>query len=203
MGQMPCHTFPVLSIKASVRLSKTAAPNPLVTGREAKQNSPRMFVMSTTRAMPGGWVNRRSLSKGPNGRNLCRWCNLEVPVGRITFCSAWCVNEWKLRTDPSYLRDRVFERDHGICAQCGIECCAEFLRLKRLRGRARLTAWTQWSLKPGQRNSLWDADHIVPVVEGGGECDLENIRTLCIRCHREATADLRRRRSSKAEKSAM
>jgi 5-methylcytosine-specific restriction protein A len=157
-----------------------------------------MFVMSTTRSMPGGWVDRRSLPKGPNGRNLCRWCNLEVPVGRTTFCSAWCVNEWKLRSDPGYLRDRVFERDRGICARCGIDCGAELLKLKRSRGPTRLAAWSQWSLKPGQRSSLWDADHIVPVVEGGGECDLENIRTLCIRCHREVTAQLRERRSPRA-----
>jgi hypothetical protein len=33
----------------------------------------------------------------------------------------------------------------------------------------------------------------MPVVEGGGECDLENIRTLCLICHRRATGDLRRR----------
>jgi 5-methylcytosine-specific restriction endonuclease McrA len=43
------------------------------------------------------------------------------------------------------------------------------------------------------RRSLWDADHILPVAEGGGECDLENLRTLCLMCHREATAELRRR----------
>jgi len=43
------------------------------------------------------------------------------------------------------------------------------------------------------RRSLWDADHIIPVVEGGGECDLENIRTLCLRCHRVATAQLHER----------
>jgi len=109
------------------------------------------------------------------------------------------VNEWKLRTDPGYLRDRVFERDGGICARCGIDCGAELLKLKRSRAPKRLAAWSQWSLKPGQRSSLWDADHIVPVVEGGGECDLENIRTLCIRCHREVTAELRERRSPNAD----
>jgi hypothetical protein len=32
------------------------------------------------------------------------------------------------------------------------------------------------------------------VVEGGGECDLQNIRTLCLKCHRVATAQLRARR---------
>ena len=43
------------------------------------------------------------------------------------------------------------------------------------------------------RKSLWDADHILPVTEGGGECDLDNIRTLCLRCHRAVTAQLRER----------
>lgn len=155
--------------------------------------------MSVTRAMAGGWVDRASLPKGPNGRNLCRWCNLEVPQGRTTFCSPWCVNEWKLRTNPGYLRERVFERDGGICALCGIDCAAEFLNLKRCRGQKRLTAWSHWRLRPGQRSSLWDADHIVPVVEGGGECDLENIRTLCLRCHWEATAELRKRRATRTQ----
>jgi 5-methylcytosine-specific restriction endonuclease McrA len=157
--------------------------------------------MSTARTMPGGWVDRRSLPKGPNGRNLCRWCSLEVPKGRITFCSAWCVNEWKLRTDPGYLRDRVLERDAGICAKCGVDCITEFRKLRLARGRRRAGVWSQWGLIPGQRRSLWDADHIVPVTEGGGECDLDNLRTLCLRCHRDATAELRQR--SKAGKLAV
>lgn len=42
---------------------------------------------------------------------------------------------------------------------------------------------------------LWEMDHIVPVVEGGGGCGLENLRTLCLRCHRDATAQLARRRA--------
>lgn len=49
----------------------------------------------------------------------------------------------------------------------------------------------KWGLRTLNRRTLWDADHIVPVVEGGGECDLSNIRTLCLRCHREVTAALR------------
>jgi 5-methylcytosine-specific restriction endonuclease McrA len=50
-----------------------------------------------------------------------------------------------------------------------------------------------WGLKKLNRRSLWDADHILPVAEGGGECDLRNLRTLCLRCHRLATAELRER----------
>jgi hypothetical protein len=47
------------------------------------------------------------------------------------------------------------------------------------------------------RKSWWEADHIVPVVEGG-DSSLENIRTLCIPCHREVTRSLRERRRSAA-----
>ena len=144
--------------------------------------------------MPGGWADRRTLPTGPNGRNLCRWCNLEVPSGRRTFCSAWCVEEWRLRSDPGYLRDKVLERDRGICAKCGLDCLETERRIKRLRGGARLKALLEWGLGGCFRKTLWDADHIVPVVEGGGECDLENIRTLCLKCHRAATAELRLRR---------
>lgn len=145
--------------------------------------------------MPGGWADPAALAKGPNGRNLCRWCNLEVPRGRQTFCSDWCVHEWKLRTDPGYLREKVLERDRGVCAGCGADCLAEFLRWKRSRGTLRLRIQIEWGIRPGHRKSFWDADHIVPVVEGGGECDLDNIRTLCLRCHRSATAELRKKRS--------
>jgi 5-methylcytosine-specific restriction enzyme A len=149
--------------------------------------------MSTIRSMPGGWIDQADLPKGPNGRNLCRWCNLEVPEGRRTFCSDWCVEEWKLRSDPGHLRERTFERDKGVCAHCGLDCVAEFHHIRRLRGAARLRKLAEYGIRPGSRRSLWDADHIVPVVEGGGECDLANIRTLCLKCHRKQTAELRAR----------
>jgi 5-methylcytosine-specific restriction enzyme A len=143
--------------------------------------------------MPGGWVDRSSLPKGENGRNLCRWCQLEVPKRRITFCSDWCVEEWRLRSDPGYLREQVLQRDHGVCAYCGVDCVAEWIHIKKLRGSARSRRLAHWGLRPGSRKSLWDADHILPVVEGGGECDLSNLRTLCLRCHRDATQALRQR----------
>jgi 5-methylcytosine-specific restriction endonuclease McrA len=147
--------------------------------------------MSTRRSMAGGRAERSGLPKGPNGRCLCRWCNLEVPAGRLTFCSDWCVEEWRLRSDPGHLRERVFERDRGICAACGLDCLAQWRHLKRLRGSGRSKAVAAWSLRG--RKSLWDADHIVPVAEGGGECDLANMRTLCLKCHRVHSAMLRGR----------
>ena len=149
--------------------------------------------MSTARTMQGGRVPRNSVPRGANGRGLCRWCNMEVPPRRFTFCSAYCVHEWRLRTQPRYLREQVYERDRGMCSACGTDTNSELRRLRRSRGGRRAEQMAHWGLKAKLRKSLWDADHIVPVSEGGGECDLSNIRTLCLRCHRTATAALRER----------
>jgi 5-methylcytosine-specific restriction protein A len=143
--------------------------------------------------MPGGWVNRKNIPRGPNGRGLCRWCSLEVPARRFTFCSEYCVHEWKLRSQPGYLREQILKRDGGVCAHCGLDTLREHRRLKRARGDTRAALMRHWGFSTRMRKSLWDADHILPVTEGGGECDLDNIRTLCLRCHRSVTAQLRER----------
>lgn len=132
---------------------------------------------------------------GPNGRPLCRWCRLEILAKRRrTFCSEYCVHQWRLRSDPGYLRDQVFLRDKGVCALCRTDAVLAYTELKRSRGKARAELLDVWGMRSvAARRSLWDADHVLPVAEGGGECDLENLRTLCLCCHREVTADLRRR----------
>jgi 5-methylcytosine-specific restriction endonuclease McrA len=123
------------------------------------------------------------------GKGPCRWCGAAVPTGRFTFCGDSCVHEWKLRTDPGYLRQQVFARDQGVCARCGLDTEALRRDKRKLDFRARRQFEKDW----GSRRHLWDADHIVPVSEGGGECSLANMRTLCLKCHKAATADLLRR----------
>jgi 5-methylcytosine-specific restriction protein A len=156
-----------------------------------------MSAGSTRRAMPGGRVGLGELPKGSGGRSLCRWCRLEVSKGRRTFCSRDCVHQWRLRTSPAYLRDAVLKRDRGICARCTVDTVSAYSMLRRARGAKRTALLHVWGLRDLRRKSLWDADHVVPVVEGGGECDLSNLRTLCIHCHRVVTADLRLRLGSK------
>jgi 5-methylcytosine-specific restriction endonuclease McrA len=63
--------------------------------------------------------------------------------------------------------------------------------LRRLNGRGRKRRCAELGVPLHRIKSLWDADHIVPVAEGGGECDLHNLRTLCIPCHRRVTEELR------------
>jgi 5-methylcytosine-specific restriction protein A len=151
--------------------------------------------MVTTRTMAGGRAHRASLPVGPNGLPLCRWCELEILARRRrTFCSDYCVHQWRLRTDPGYLREQVYARDKGVCALCQADTIAIYNALRRARGANRAAGLSLYGLATiSARRSLWDADHILPVAEGGGQCDLDNLRTLCLPCHREVTASLRLR----------
>lgn len=45
------------------------------------------------------------------------------------------------------------------------------------------------------KRRLWEMDHITPVVEGGADCGLDNLRTLCWACHLRETAKLAARRA--------
>lgn len=159
-----------------------------------------------------GFCDTTKLPRGPNGRALCRQCNEEVPKGRRSFCGNECIDQWKLKTDTGYQRARVLERDNGICMACKLDCVRleraitrrwgdGFKRFYRLymwaSGRAVTTKFAPW-------RSLWEMDHVLPVSEGGGDCGLENLRTLCIWCHNEVTAKLRKRlaRTRRREKRA-
>jgi len=141
---------------------------------------------------------------------------------------------------PQFVRQKLFERDRGVCAKCvvnaerersramvaasswgwhakhGMDARVESFR-RRNRGVWNVPKfllgdrWSYWQprvqeaiakrlLAMGRagwnvhrRSSWWEADHIVPVVEGGGQCGAENYRTLCCRCHRVVTNQLRRR----------
>ena len=145
------------------------------------------------RIAPGaGWVSPSDLPKGPNGRALCRRCSTEVAPPRRTFCSESCVTEWKIRTDPGFAKKKVWERDNGICAECRSDTLGPARRAK-----IAVSTRLNWGIKL----SPWDMDHIVPVVEGGGACGLENLRTLCKPCHRSVTAALARRRAERRKAS--
>ena len=101
----------------------------------------------------------------------------------------------------------VSNRDRGVCALCGLDTRA--LKLSVGRMRYRYGSDEDWNARFAEafrhgyterdrwRARLWDVDHIVPVVEGGGACGLDNLRTLCCPCHRRVTADLARKRAEK------
>ena len=150
-----------------------------------------------------------SPGRGSNGRLLCRWCHQEISEPRRrTWCSQVCVDQYAAAANP---RELVAKRDQGVCAICGADTrkLDRVLRhAARSLGRDDGRVWrvqrdlVRWAGFVPER-SLWDADHIVPVVEGG-TMTLDNLRTLCVPCHRSETAALRKRlaqarRQAKAE----
>jgi len=150
----------------------------------------------------------------PDGSKRCRWCGLAVSGGRRNWCSQECIDEFTVRRGAGWVRGMVAKRDRGVCAVCGLDT----RRLKRIMGKLRgyhhtwggrdgampeevrerrrrryaelIAAMKQRGWHDPTSRSLWDADHIVPVVEGGGACGLDNYRTLCCPCHKAATRKL-------------
>lgn len=131
---------------------------------------------------------------------LCRWCTKEVPIRRRTFCSNECVHEHRLRSNIDYMRKNVFKRDKGICVKCGLDCenlkYEAVLLLKESDIYSVVDFLVSYSIPMSRiknfinRNvSLWDADHKIPVRNGGGGCGLEGMQTLCSGCHTKLTKE--------------
>ena len=137
-----------------------------------------------------GWVKAKDLPKGPNGHGLCRYCAEETEPPRRTFCSDECVHEWKLRTNPGYVRKRLLERDRGICADCGLNVPQLYYSLRHLEHHVRERRRKELSF-PAFGRSWWEGAHILAVSAGGGECGLANYKTLCVPCHKKDTVRLR------------
>ena len=146
--------------------------------------------------------------RGPNGERLCRNCHGPMPKGIRHNCSPECSKEWRCKTSPWYLRMVLRERDRGVCVICGLDTtalkaavnwvCEHLYKANRIRWFGHEEWWNfQKAIGvPGRwPGDLWDADHIVPVIEGGGECGLDNYRTLCIPCHKKETAALAAKRA--------
>jgi 5-methylcytosine-specific restriction protein A len=68
------------------------------------------------------------------------------------------------------------------------------------RRRCGADAWQEELLAPYASRD-WQADHILPVCMGGGQCGLEGYRTLCTPCHKQVTRKLAADRA-KARRSA-
>lgn len=185
-----------------------------------------------------------------NGNVVCSCgCGRPPGKGRRTWHSQECVDKWMVANSSQYVRGKLYERDKGVCAMCGVDSEAAKRRAERASAfwwsrhhgfHGRIDSWNRrhrwsefvpellksksdrwecwsprvrsamdkrldamraegWSVH--RRSSWWEADHIVPVVEGGGQCGIENYRTLCVRCHRKVTRELRARLAEKRKAS--
>lgn len=132
-------------------------------------------------------------------RGTCRWCGEAIlhergdKRGRLDRRRRWhpaCVDAYNA-SDPREARRRVRRRDRGVCAGCGLDTYA---LKRRLRGRGSHRKLRELGFKP--RKSLWELDHVVPLIDGGGH-ELRNLQTLCTPCHKRKTAEEAARRGER------
>ena len=151
-----------------------------------------------------------------DGNVLCSCgCGRKPVPPRRTWYSEECVNSWKIRNDPAYVREQVYDRDKGVCESCGRDTeklrrqyrrlwmATKGLSFRLIRNPSgtmhckirHLSRWRERGRWPDMSRSWWEADHIVEVVRGGGQCGLDNYQTLCVPCHKDKTARLARERA--------
>lgn len=147
--------------------------------------------------------------KDAAGKPLCRFCKGPITPPRYTFCSDDCVHEYKIRVDREYARRLVLKRDKGVCQCCRLNTLELHHRVhkraymcnRRSQKRRQYFDRRFEGIHGFRPRSLggpyWEMDHKVPVANGGARLGLENLQTLCLRCHYQKTADHARQRMKK------
>lgn len=145
---------------------------------------------------------RRRLKRA---RGQCTWCAGAIPRGRLVWCSNECRDDAWQRCLPQVARAAVERRDRGVCSECGLDttevyaallACLRALQDVIQVGPGRRYCYRDCTcLRCVTRREFedlarWEADHIVPVVLGGGLCGPDGLRTACLRCHKGATKRL-------------
>lgn len=135
--------------------------------------------------------------KHEDGRRLCCHCATPLEGRRRDWCSDECAQRYMIRTgDQGAARRFLFARDVGVCALCKTDTRAVLRELlhRHRDGNYRHGSVEQIPTVGEWQRARWEADHTVPLVEGGSR-DPENLRTLCRPCHKCQTAALAARRA--------
>ncbi len=148
---------------------------------------------------------RRVILERDGGK--CAQCGIEAEKIRQAFRGVGCPHLFEFDDPDGYVGEYL--RAQRVAAALGVPIrngSHEFRGNEFLRSVIDQTHWAEqeiraqwheWGLNAAddlpfekRDSSWWEADHIVPVIEGGGGCGPEGYRTLCLRCHRLETAAL-------------
>ena len=132
------------------------------------------------------------------------------------YCSRECFDIDSQTKSASKLRRALYERERGVCRLCGWDASACVKRIAVMRSRAKrreaiLEDCPAFGEKGGKalldrlvmtawEGSAWHFDHVVAVYEGGGECTVDNGRTLCVLCHKKHSASQKKRWAAERQK---
>jgi 5-methylcytosine-specific restriction endonuclease McrA len=119
---------------------------------------------------------------------VCRGCHNPVPSNRQTWCSKECYEKY----EPLNVKIATAKRDNGICQRCGLDINAAYTAWRKAEPD-RCIDWNAWC-KHHRLEPKPEYDHIIPFCEGGLTV-LENMRTLCVECHRKVTKEFHKRRA--------
>lgn len=190
LAQLPNLASQVLRLPLA---DAVAALPPAVTGSTARY----------TAAIAGGAVGvSDGAAHGSSDIGLCGECRAELPasvstgeqLGVVRFCCFECARAGATKRSGKSIRTQLFALERGVCQVCKMDMHAAYLQLSAMSVPERLRALAKllpegYAVPRGAGDDsfhegvLWQADHVVAVAEGGGECSLLNLRTLCTRCH--------------------
>jgi 5-methylcytosine-specific restriction enzyme A len=133
-----------------------------------------------------------------DGKPLCRYCGGAVPKPRRWWCSQDCVDNALIVCSPATAAAKTFKRDDRTCQDCGLKRFPkevyEQYNTAREENRKKHGMPFLWRgnsiLIDGydMAKSFLECHHIVAVKDCGGECGLDNLITLCQRCHKKRHA---------------
>ncbi|KAL2935367.1 DNA annealing helicase and endonuclease ZRANB3 [Bienertia sinuspersici] len=138
-------------------------------------------------------------------QNPCIGINAKKPKDFFDlFCKMACYEIYRSRTSGRFLRQELFQIERGICTNCQLDChkLVQYLKPLTVEDREKYIKHQELPLtkhiklldklvREPKEGNAWHADHKVPVFLGGGECTVENMRTLCVACHADVTASQR------------
>ncbi len=92
--------------------------------------------------------------KNADGVTVCSCgCGRIPKPPRQTWFSAECVDKWREKNDPAYIRQLLKKRDKGICAACG--CDSEKVYAEWCRARAEVSRLADRLIQGYRRNLAW------------------------------------------------
>lgn len=101
----------------------------------------------------------------------CVQCGISLlPNKRKVYCSDACRQEYWIKHDWSWLRDKILKQVNYTCSKCGFR-----------------PEINEHGYEFSHQSRILVVDHIIPIALGGEEFDENNLQVLCAKCDKKKT----------------